>query len=121
MEILGRIPDPTAAVPFRIDPEKAARPLLKSAGVPAEAGERLATWSGTSFAAPAVAGAIARAAHQLIAKSDRIEWKEALEQARFDVVEEPTLLRWSGLGTVVNVSPSYDPQVARRLEGAQLS
>jgi hypothetical protein len=53
-------------------------------------------WSGTSFAAPAVVGALARA------MSDGIpEARDAVER----VIDDPCLFRIPGLGTVVNQTP----------------
>ena len=54
-----------------------------------------ARWSGTSFAAPIVAGVLAR----------RITDGAAPASAVRAVVEDPDLFRIHGLGTVVNVRP----------------
>ncbi len=53
-----------------------------------------AAWSGTSFAAPAVVGALAA---RMIATQCT-----AVEAVR-DVIDAPHLMRWPGLGTIVNV------------------
>jgi subtilisin family serine protease len=56
--------------------------------------EHWARWSGTSFAAPAVAGALVR---QMVLRG--IDAREAVEH----VIDRPGLLRLRDLGTVVNV------------------
>jgi len=117
VEILGVLPDPTTTLVGAAaeskgeseDPVIGSIGLNKNDGEPAQEGDQTVSWSGTSFAAPAVVGAIARAAQQIKEQSAVTAWSEALAEAKFDVVDEPTLLRWPGLGTVVNVSPSYDP------------
>jgi hypothetical protein len=52
-----------------------------------------ACWSGTSFAAPIVVGALARAMAGGVSASEAVTW----------LVDHPALLRIPGLGTVVNV------------------
>lgn len=52
-------------------------------------------WSGTSFAAPAVVGALARAMHAGLSG----------EQAVERLIDDPGLFRIPGLGTVVNQTP----------------
>ena len=54
-----------------------------------------ASWSGTSFAAPIVAGVLARAVVAGLTP----------EQAVARVIDDPTLLRLVGLGTVINERP----------------
>jgi hypothetical protein len=51
-----------------------------------------ARWSGTSFAAPAVVGALARAMQRGLSGEDAVAV----------VIDDPSLLRIPGLGTVVN-------------------
>jgi Subtilase family len=53
------------------------------------------SWSGTSFAAPAVVGALASAMHAGLTK----------EQAVARLIDDPGLFRIPGLGTVVNQTP----------------
>jgi Subtilase family len=55
-------------------------------------------WSGTSFATPAVVGALARAMREGIATA-----REAVER----VIDDPGLFRIPGLGTVVNQTPWF--------------
>jgi hypothetical protein len=52
-------------------------------------------WSGTSFAAPAVVGALASAIHAGLSR------KQAVER----LIDDPGLFRIPGLGTVVNQTP----------------
>jgi subtilase family protein len=54
-------------------------------------------WSGTSFAAPAVAGALARAMREGLKGAGAVR----------AVIDEPSLLRIPGLGTVVNQGPHW--------------
>lgn len=56
-----------------------------------------ASWSGTSFAAPIVAGVIARAV--------LAGWSAAQAVAR--VIDDPGLVRLAGLGTIVNERPHF--------------
>ena len=54
-----------------------------------------ARWSGTSFAAPAVAGALAKALR------DGLDKKDAVKR----LIDDPSLFRIPGLGAVVNQTP----------------
>ncbi len=63
-------------------------------------GERYAewvSWSGTSFAAPAVVGALARCMREGLTGP----------QAVAHLLDDPALLRWPQLGTVVNSTPCW--------------
>ena len=60
-----------------------------------------ASWSGTSFAAPAVVGAIVARSSAVPAASPA---RERLASAVKAVVREPSLMRYPGLGTIVNVT-----------------
>ena len=65
---------------------------------PVETSERFGEWvrwSGTSFAAPTVVGALARAMRQGLSG----------EQAVEALIDDPGLFRMPGLGTVVNQTP----------------
>jgi subtilisin family serine protease len=65
-----------------------------------------ATWSGTSFAAPAVVGALARAVLADGADlSDAEQRRSAKERAVKRLIDDPGLFRIPGLGTVVNQTP----------------
>ncbi len=59
--------------------------------------EEWVSWSGTSFAAPAVVGALARCMR------DGLSGPEAVKH----LLEDPALLRWPELGTVVNATPCW--------------
>jgi subtilisin family serine protease len=54
-------------------------------------------WSGTSFAAPAVVGALARCMREGLSGP----------QAVAHLLDDPALLRWPDLGTVVNSTPCW--------------
>jgi subtilisin family serine protease len=63
-------------------------------------GERYAewvSWSGTSFAAPAVVGALARCMREGLTGPQAVE----------HLLDDPALLRWPQLGTVVNSTPCW--------------
>ncbi len=65
-----------------------------------------ATWSGTSFAAPAVVGALARAVLADGADlSDAEQRRRAKERAVKRLIDDPGLFRIPGLGAVVNQTP----------------
>jgi hypothetical protein len=65
-----------------------------------------ATWSGTSFAAPAVVGALARAVLADGADLSNAEQKRrAKERAVKRLIDDPGLFRIPGLGAVVNQTP----------------
>lgn len=55
------------------------------------------SWSGTSFAAPAVVGALARCMREGLSGP----------QAVAHLLDDPALLRWPSLGTVVNSTPCW--------------
>jgi subtilisin family serine protease len=65
-----------------------------------------ATWSGTSFAAPAVVGALA---HAMLADGGDLSVEERRRKARMRAVhrliDDPGLFRIPGLGAVVNQTP----------------
>lgn len=63
----------------------------------ADSYEQWVSWSGTSFAAPAVVGALARCMR------DGLSGPEAVKH----LLDDPTLLRWPDLGTVVNAVPCW--------------
>lgn len=69
-------------------------PEAESDGYDPDEFDGCALWSGTSFSAPIVAGALA---HQKVTRG--ISVQEAVER----VIDDPALLRIPGLGTVVNV------------------
>ena len=62
----------------------------------AERYEEWVRWSGTSFAAPAVTGALARAMREGLDAPNR-RWTE--------LIDDPGLFRIHGLGAVVNQTP----------------
>jgi hypothetical protein len=67
---------------------------------PQGAGEHYAewvSWSGTSFAAPAVVAALARRMRDGLSGADAVA----------QLLDDPALLRWPGLGTVVNSTPCW--------------
>lgn len=72
--------------------------------VPAEATPTAASWSGTSFATPAVVGAICHAAAALQPSDLVASPRDRLRVATENTVHDPALLRLPGLGTVVNVT-----------------
>lgn len=74
--------------------------LERSPGVLAKPADSYARWSGTSFAAPAVAGAIACAAIQ--AAGGKEPNATHLVEAASELIDDPALLRIPGLGTVIN-------------------
>jgi subtilisin family serine protease len=77
--------------------ESTATDLEKAIG---DYGAGYATWSGTSFSAPIVAGVLAAA----VARDD-ISPKDAVRR----YLDDPTILRLPGLGTIVNVVPWRGP------------
>ncbi len=89
--IVASIPDPM----IPIAAEGVAVPIAVADDEIAKPGAQLVKWSGTSFAAPAVVGAIVREA-----EGD----PDKLEAAVDAVVHNPVLFRLPGLGTVVNVN-----------------
>ncbi len=73
-------------------------------GVGAAGAAKAAVWSGTSFATPAVVGAICHTAAALRASDLIVTTKDRLRVAAENTVHDPALLRLPGLGTVVNVT-----------------
>ncbi len=67
-------------------------------------GRRDVQWSGTSFSTPAVVGAIAREARRIGFGANRASIVAALDEAVYNLIEDPTLGGIPKMGTVVNVS-----------------
>ncbi len=113
VDIIGELPDPFRPTASTDTADQTATDtsatLAKSELEPARRGTQVISWSGTSFSAPAVAASIARRSQQLMAEVKSLSKRDALAYAKYELVDEPSLLRLPGLGTVVNTTPSYDP------------
>jgi subtilisin family serine protease len=92
------------ALPAELGTAAEEKPLERAPGEPAKAGPCYVTWSGTSFSAPAVAGAIARAATLEHNRTDRNDVVSLLDEAVNDTIHDPVFLRLPLLGTHVNVT-----------------
>jgi len=105
VDLISTVPDPTLQVETTGEVKLAqdappASALQRRPGVAAQRGSQLVQWSGTSFSAPAVVGALARVAlHRRVAAAEL-----DLDGAVDELINDPVLLRIPQLGTVVNVT-----------------